>query len=424
MGKKHFFSILAFVTAANPCPADVAGFEYWLDDDADARTYLQTRGDVELQLDVSDLAKGMHRYNFRVIDEHGRSGAVYSMDFVCLDDGLSDGKISEIEYWIDGRISSMQTTAIQSDETIIEIDAPETPGLHTITISGKDSMGRRGHAIAGMYVASPPTLADNTLTAYNLQSVGGKAVKTSIEPDASFGPEDIWFDLSDEFAGRMSQGYSIDWQTPAIEMSGMLSLCLTFEDSHGLQSLPEIRVTDVETSFPIEFRQIEWNETINVEDSCFPAYGFKLHDPKGNPVTWQVSGPCVIDLYDADGEMTGTLVFDDNELSLTTGGDTIFSFAIMHSAKEPSPVLICMSDDVGVEDVNLTDGKVTVHDGKVTLSGFRDCVYDMSLISGISYATGHIETDDVSVYAENGTYIITLYDNLGHRLMIRKILIR
>lgn len=124
----------------------ITKYEYWIDSHAEERVSMATQsGNLELQLDLADLANGLHTIAFRAQDERGRWSYVTTDYFlkVSVGDNSSNARIKSYEYWIDSK--DKERIAVQTDNSHIELmlDLHElADGLHTMAFRVQDDQGR------------------------------------------------------------------------------------------------------------------------------------------------------------------------------------------------------------------------------------------------------------------------------------------
>lgn len=416
--------ILAIAAAPSLCSAAVAGIEYWFDDSFESRTFIPSDGEADMELDLSGLSPGLHRYNLRAIDETGKCGVLYCFSVVYVEKS-SDAKLSELEYWFDNDMTSPVTADISSGEASFEIDSPEAIGLHTLTLRAADSEGRHGSSHSQMVIVTPPPLNDNELVAYSHWSNLGKTEKTEIESCRTFGPTDLYIDLSGEFTTMMESGYSLDLETPCLRIAGDLEVGISFEDRYGNSSLPVTEPLGPEFTLPIEFKALGWDETATVDGNSI-AQGFILSSAKGDKITWEATNPCKIDVYNQEGnlerqlEMAGS---GHSEKTETTVEGNLY--AVLYAAGKEGTALTCsVESQSGISGVYNQGGKIIVYPGRIRLKGYKDCRYAISPISGISRSYLTVDAEDLEIPVEPGIYILTLTDPEGNRILTRKTVIK
>ena len=63
-------------------PVDMAGYEYWLDDDETHKVVASANGAfISIEIDASQLAEGLHTFNLRARNSFDEWGPVYTEDF-------------------------------------------------------------------------------------------------------------------------------------------------------------------------------------------------------------------------------------------------------------------------------------------------------------------------------------------------------
>ena len=123
--------------------SSMAGYEYWLDNQYDARTTVSGEAsEYVLNLDISNLKPGIHYFNYRVQDKSGQWGGLSRYIFYINEvNGMS--QLSSIEYWIDSRQNTM-TQQVTGKDMAITVDISNLPkGTHTFYMEGVANDGSR-----------------------------------------------------------------------------------------------------------------------------------------------------------------------------------------------------------------------------------------------------------------------------------------
>lgn len=135
--------------------AQIAKSEYWLDDDYSNRTTL-TAPNTEhaFTIDISELASGVHYFNYRAVDNKGVWGNTIRQAFyIAIADNLpAIGKISH-EYWLNDDTANKVTGEGTSSEYVFNIDISSLDeGTHTFNFRAKDPLDQWGETFVSSFV--------------------------------------------------------------------------------------------------------------------------------------------------------------------------------------------------------------------------------------------------------------------------------
>lgn len=111
-------------------------YEYWIDRDPATKTTVQTsNGVIQLDIDVSSLAKGVHTLTFCAEDDNGRWSAPLCQYFLCPQEAFNDGRIMGYEYWFNNAREA--TTYVKLPEPVepllLNVELPVNSINRTVT---------------------------------------------------------------------------------------------------------------------------------------------------------------------------------------------------------------------------------------------------------------------------------------------------
>ena len=123
--------------------ATMTQYEYWLDNQHEMRTTVESRvSEVLLDLDISSLKSGLHYFNFRTQGKSGQWGGLSRYLFFIKQDGI--GQLAHIEYWLDER-RDVTTQQVTDSTVVITMDISNLEkGHHTFYMEGVGESGYRG----------------------------------------------------------------------------------------------------------------------------------------------------------------------------------------------------------------------------------------------------------------------------------------
>ena len=147
MRRNHFFSLWLFLLCLLPAltfAQTLSRYEYWFDDNIDAKQWVSISGtdeEVTVGIDVMQLDDGIHKFSFRVKQSDGKYSAISSSLFL----KTTPGEATRLEYWIDGDITTRKYIEGQSVSVggyIVNdyLDLNDvTPGVHRLFLRGRSA---------------------------------------------------------------------------------------------------------------------------------------------------------------------------------------------------------------------------------------------------------------------------------------------
>lgn len=158
---REMFYIPALQPAGN---ATLAAAEYWLDDDYDNKTMVETSDTQQsFSIDISHLRSGVHFFNYRAIDSEGHTGNfVRQMFYVArsIVDVAGNEPIT-YEYWIDDDTANKVTGEGTLSEYAFTIDVSNLEmGIHTFNFRAKNLFDQWGETFTVEFEISEVTVID------------------------------------------------------------------------------------------------------------------------------------------------------------------------------------------------------------------------------------------------------------------------
>ncbi len=328
-------------------------YEYWIDDAFDERTSgtVPEGGVVNLDLDIADLAQGMHTFNYLTRDKAGvASGVVTKNFFVKKVEG--EGKLVGIDYWFnDGprtRIAIDPAQAsIDKDDVVIPMD------------------GVQPRTIAEDYTFDATTktvVTKETITVgiqvFNDAEVGSEAVVETLE-NMSFTVDPSFVALSNEVGdtkvapkGGQMQGFiyagavgdSLHW-----EITNEVGAKVDFYDTDGNVITPEAKTIDEKDVLVMK---------MPTESVYVLVYGAT----QDGDITIKVAQPielAVIDATRAYGEENPTFTYSTK--GATVAGEVAFT-------TEATAASGVGEYAVSIDGSGITNSYVTLKSGKLTIN--------------------------------------------------------
>jgi Leucine-rich repeat (LRR) protein len=118
-------------------------YEYWFDEAYNLRDAATAQaGNVQIDVDVSQLEPGVHLFNFRVMDSHSHWSAPSTTCFLILPKA-KEKLIQKYEYWFDDRDSERKVSMVTSGILSIDVDVTSlSDGIHTFCFRAQSDDGK------------------------------------------------------------------------------------------------------------------------------------------------------------------------------------------------------------------------------------------------------------------------------------------
>ena len=316
-------------------------YEYWIDKDFEGRVSgaFDERGIVDMDIDFSSLAPGLHSIAFRALDKNGHASAVVLKHFIIPQaESMQENAIETYEYWID-KNEAERVSVPFAEGGVIDIDVDLStlaPGLHSITYQAKDKMGHYSPALTKYFIV-PEEIIPNEIIAFEYwfnqqprKRVEVEAANTvtfdadidveGVEPDSVLA--DYRFDVKNK---QVIYTHDVIFGMQAFNRAGVGTSAVmdTLKDYNS--------VIDV----PFTTLQLEQESRAASPTGC-KLQGYQFSCQPGDKVYWFMQvGSQRIDFYDKEGnELTAEVDFVNEEavVTLTAPSDTIYALA--YSAAE------------------------------------------------------------------------------------------
>ena len=145
--RRHLLLITILLLAALQVTAQsMRGYEYWFDNDYDARTaVVSSQPDVSFEADISGLQAGLHYLNFRAQDANGTWGALSRFIVYMTADSRGSADMVAYEYWMDSDYDSRTVVSGTSVNSPLTVDISNLQvGLHYFNFRAQGSDGQWG----------------------------------------------------------------------------------------------------------------------------------------------------------------------------------------------------------------------------------------------------------------------------------------
>ena len=316
-------------------------YEYWIDKDFAGRVSgaFDERGIVDMDIDFSSLAPGLHSIAFRALDKNGHASAVVLKHFIIpQSESLQENAIETYEYWID-KNEAERVSVPFAEGGVIDIDVDLStlaPGLHSITYQAKDKMGHYSPALTKYFIVPEEIIPDEIIAfeywfnqqprkrveveAANTVTFDADIEVEGVEPDSVLA--DYRFDVKSK---QVIYTHDVVFGMQAFNRAGVGTSAVmdTLKDYNS--------VIDV----PFTTLQLEQESRAASPTGC-KLQGYQFSCQPGDKVYWFMQvGSQRIDFYDKEGnELTAEVDFVNEEavVTLTAPSDTIYALA--YSAAE------------------------------------------------------------------------------------------
>ncbi len=151
-------------TTTTTADADIAGGEYWLDDDYVGKVSI-TSSDTQqaFTIDISQLKSGVHYFNYRAVDTEGRYGNyVREMFYIPQTDAnaVTEATLAKAEYWLDDDYDNKVEVETAETQQAFTIDVSQLKsGVHYFNYRAIDSEGRYGNYVRQLFYMAQQDIA-------------------------------------------------------------------------------------------------------------------------------------------------------------------------------------------------------------------------------------------------------------------------
>ncbi|MBO4985503.1 MAG: hypothetical protein J6C87_07685 [Bacteroides sp.] len=336
--------------------------EYWLDDDFENRKRVENvDGIISFDAEVSQLCAGIHRLNFRAVDEYGHYGALHSHNFLraILDNSMLDEM--QCEYWWDDNFAGRATVAVASDGLVnLEADASALPiGVHLFNYRLKDANGcytpvRTQHFMVPRYGAEA---SDVDKYAYWFDSLPADTVE--VTPANPYEIENMMFDIpATPFPTTWPQTASVTPATVTGDGKVMVTLgveqermfYMTFHNENDLWSSVDSTAFIYVNESVVEAQPLTVNRVYHIHGLKADSADVRYIDAEAGTLCLRTEQPCALRLYNDSvciAKLDAATLQAGTTIQLPKAGRY---YALLHVADEAaesvsaSIKLICVTD--------------------------------------------------------------------------------
>ena len=145
--RKQLYLLYLLLLSVQLAIAQTARYEYWLDNDYNARvTSTNVSEDVTLDVDVSSKKPGLHYFSFRAQSTNGQWGGMSRYYFFIRESADDDASsMTRYEYWLDKDYEHRTIVNGEASEIPLTLDLSSLkPGLHYLTFRAQGKFGQWG----------------------------------------------------------------------------------------------------------------------------------------------------------------------------------------------------------------------------------------------------------------------------------------
>lgn len=125
MGKLYSLISALLLTVSSAFAAAPDSYEWWFDDDLSSiKSGPLTGGNLDFEIDTSDLPKGIHHFNLRLTEGDSIYGPVYRRMFYSL---VEDKGAMSYEYWLDNNYASKVYGDMSAASNHLDLDISSLP---------------------------------------------------------------------------------------------------------------------------------------------------------------------------------------------------------------------------------------------------------------------------------------------------------
>ena len=167
--RKHLYILFLLLLSAQLALAqELARYEYWLDNQYDSRTIVNSNTVASpLSIDISKQKPGIHYFNFRALARNGQWGGLTRYMYYVPEAEKGSNGITQYEYWLDNKYDSRTTVNSNTVASPLSIDiSMQKPGIHYFTFRALARNGQWGGMTRYMYYVPEAEEGNNGITQY------------------------------------------------------------------------------------------------------------------------------------------------------------------------------------------------------------------------------------------------------------------
>ena len=309
----QFYRYLFYVPEIPKNEADLASYEYWIDDEYSTRTVGEASESNVFNIDVSEYSTGLHFFNFRAINTVGEYSQFYRYLFYVPEIPSPSAQLSASEYWIDDDYEGRTFIEGDNTEQVASIDVGDlNPGLHFFNFRAFLNDGSVGTLTRLLFY-----IPDNQGAELNTDIVGYSysfnSLDTYVEVNkgSSFELSNITIPIPDiKDYGTIDKNCVFTFSSEVVKMERTTNACfiIRFVNESGGWSTPETFSFTEQDSITKPFVEMPIQKSIflkKVARGDYQAVKFTL--PSSGKYYFRSSQSCDMDIYNAAGKFITTI---------------------------------------------------------------------------------------------------------------------
>ena len=145
--RKQLYLLFLLLLSVQLAIAQTGRYEYWLDNDYDARVVkVGVPDEVMFDMDLSAVKPGLHYFNFRTQETSGQWGGLSRYLFYLREEeDATAASMMRYEYWFDDQYDSRTIVNGKTSDVALSLDISSmNPGLHYFNIRAQGKFGQWG----------------------------------------------------------------------------------------------------------------------------------------------------------------------------------------------------------------------------------------------------------------------------------------
>ena len=284
-------------------------YEYWVDHDFDHKVSgtIASSGIIDLDIDFSALAPGLHNIAFRVLDANGHTSTILVKNFLVPEpSSMTENGLYKYRYWIDRDVANAVEVDAPADGIIsLDFDASAlNDGPHEFSYQVIDKVGHAS-ATAIHHFIKETIQGEGKLIGVDYWFNDDPRTRIAIDPaQVTIDKNDIVISLDGVQPRSISEDYTFDATTKTVKTTETITLGLqVFNDAEVGSGAVEHTIENVTFTVTPLFEAL-----VNEASSTQPApkggqvQGFSYASAVGDVLYWEITGSdAKVDFKDADG---------------------------------------------------------------------------------------------------------------------------
>jgi len=357
-------------------------YEYWVDHDFEHKVSgtIAASGIIDLDIDFSALAPGLHNIAFRVLDANGHTSTILVKNFLVPEpSSMTENGLYKYRYWIDRDVANAVEVDAPADGIIsLDFDASAlNDGPHEFSYQVIDKVGHFS-ATAIHHFIKETIQGESKLVGVDYWFNDDSRTRIAIDPaQVTIDKNDIVISLDGVQPRSISEDYTFDATTKTVKTTETITLGLqVFNDAEVGSGAVEHTIENVTfTVTPLFEALTDGISDTKVAPQGGQVQGFSFDGAVGDSLHWELTGSdAKIDFFDANGNrLTPESKTIDEKDVLIIKMPTTTVYALTYGATEAGEMTVKVSIKVAYiqGDVN-SDGVVNVTDIVATVNYIMD----------------------------------------------------